>query len=132
MVKVTCQYTGLQFEAKTARSKNHPTIARLLEDANKKGVYGQVIDALVTAKNAGLVGEAVIEAGQVALKSGLKASAQWAAAWRAEQKEKAARESERIARFTPAPRKDEEQLEQEAIREFRHTVTFASVSDTEQ
>ena len=132
MVTVTCQYTGIEFQAKTARSKNHPTIARLLEDANKKGVYGQVVDALTAAKNAGLTGEAVIEAGRVAMVSGLKASAQWAEAWRAEAKAKAKAESERIASFTPAPRKDEEQLEQEAIREFRHTVTFASVSDTEQ
>lgn len=42
----TCQYTGIQFEAKSARVKNHPEFAKLLADANKESVYGQFLDAV--------------------------------------------------------------------------------------
>jgi len=36
MVKVICQYTGIEFEAKSLRSKNHPRVAALLETAIAK------------------------------------------------------------------------------------------------
>lgn len=42
----TCQYTGIQFEAKSARVKNHPEFAKLLAEANKESVYGQFLDAV--------------------------------------------------------------------------------------
>lgn len=45
-MKVTCQHTGLQFEAKSARSKNHPEFAKLMTEANKESVYGQFLDAV--------------------------------------------------------------------------------------
>jgi len=124
-----CQYTGIEFEAKTARSKNHPAVARLLQEANRRGVYGQVMNAIVAAKNEGLVGDPVIEAGQIAMDAGLKAAAEFATARRAEQKEKARQESERSRNFAHGTRKDEEQLEQEAIRDFVPPIVFASPID---
>lgn len=42
----TCQYTGIQFEAKSSRVKNHPEFAKLLAEANKESVYGQFLDAV--------------------------------------------------------------------------------------
>jgi hypothetical protein len=41
-----CQYTGIQFEAKSARTKNHPEFAKLMTEANKESVYGQFLDAV--------------------------------------------------------------------------------------
>ena len=43
---ITCQYTGIQFEAKSARNKNHPEFVKLLAEANKESVYGQFLDAV--------------------------------------------------------------------------------------
>lgn len=45
-MKVTCQHTGLQFEAKSARSKNHPEFAKLMTESAKESVYGQFLDAV--------------------------------------------------------------------------------------
>ena len=55
-----CQYTGIEFESR-GRSKNHPRVAALLAEANRKGVYGDVVSAMAEAKRAGITGEAVIE-----------------------------------------------------------------------
>jgi hypothetical protein len=69
VVTVTCQYTGIEFEAKTRRSKNHPLVSDLLEEANKRrmpGAYNKAkalldecqgmtdIDAIVNRVNIGL------------------------------------------------------------------------------
>lgn len=37
MITVTCQYTGIEFEARSKRSKNHPLVSQFLNDANKDG-----------------------------------------------------------------------------------------------
>lgn len=37
MVTITCQYTGLDFEAASTRSKNHPLVSQFVNDANKDG-----------------------------------------------------------------------------------------------
>ena len=42
----TCQYTGIQFEAKSVRVKNHPEFSKLMTEANKESVYGQFLDAV--------------------------------------------------------------------------------------
>lgn len=54
MVTVTCQYTGIQFEAKSARTKNHPLVSQLLADAHKHGTYGVAVEMLAVAKEAGM------------------------------------------------------------------------------
>tara|TARA_R110002126_G_scaffold235166_1_gene379002 strand:+ start:316 stop:696 length:381 start_codon:yes stop_codon:yes gene_type:complete len=45
MITVICSKTGLAFEAKSKRSKNHPLVSAILSDANKDGVYSQVKNA---------------------------------------------------------------------------------------
>lgn len=50
MVTITCQHSGIEFEAKTRRTKQHPQIAALKADANKRGNYREVMTALETAK----------------------------------------------------------------------------------
>ena len=47
---ITCQYTGIEFEAASSRAKNHPAIAALLTEANKTGRYGVVVTALEKAR----------------------------------------------------------------------------------
>lgn len=93
-----CQYTGIEFESR-GRSKNHPRVAALLAEANRKGVYGDVVSAMAEAKRAGITGEAVIEAAEIALQNGIAAAAEFSARWRAEQREKRAQESARIAEY---------------------------------
>lgn len=53
MVTVICQHSGIEFEAATKRTKQHPEIATLKDRANKEGNYREVGDALDTVKKAG-------------------------------------------------------------------------------
>lgn len=53
MVTITCQESGLQFEAATARTKQHPRIAELKAWGNKQQKYREVNDALVAVRKAG-------------------------------------------------------------------------------
>jgi len=53
-VTVKCQYTDIEFEAKSKRSKNHPKISDLLASANKAGTYGAVKAALEKGREMGL------------------------------------------------------------------------------
>jgi len=39
MITVKCQYTGIEFEARSKRSKNHPVVSALLSEANKNRSY---------------------------------------------------------------------------------------------
>ena len=57
MTQVSCQHTGIEFEAKSTRSKNHPVVAQLLNDANrfgKSGAYGHAIELLAECREAGM------------------------------------------------------------------------------
>ena len=134
MVTVTCQYSGVEFEAKSKRSKNHPRVAALLEEANRKGVYGDVVSAMIQAKHDGITGEAVIEAAEVALAGGLKAAAEFNARWRAERREKREQESARIADYRnngPRPFVDEEDAEHRAEAEFDVTRARGTGAESE-
>jgi hypothetical protein len=51
MVTLICEKTGLTFQAKTKRSKNHPKVSEILSDANKSGVYSQVKEACEIIKS---------------------------------------------------------------------------------
>lgn len=53
MVNVTCEKTGLVFEAATRRTKNHPSIMFVLGEANKGGWYTQALDAIKRGREAG-------------------------------------------------------------------------------
>lgn len=46
MVKVICEKTGLEFEAKTSRTKNHPQIMNIVNEASKDGWYRECLAAL--------------------------------------------------------------------------------------
>lgn len=50
MAKVICQYTGIEFEAKSPRAKNHPAVTAWLERANKMNAYGGVLDTITNAR----------------------------------------------------------------------------------
>jgi len=64
MVTVTCEKTGIQFEAATKRTKNHPTIMAILNEANRYGWYSQALEAIKQGREAGYT---TIEQFQVAL-----------------------------------------------------------------
>ncbi len=53
MVKVTCQHSGIEFEANTARTKQHPLVAELKAEANKRGTYREVNEAMDAVRKAG-------------------------------------------------------------------------------
>ena len=53
MVTIKCSESGIEFEAKTKRTKQHPLIAQLKADANKKGNYRDVNNALAQVRKAG-------------------------------------------------------------------------------
>lgn len=50
MVQVTCEKTGLTFEAKTSRTRNHPAIMNALSKAEKDGFYRNAITVLQSNK----------------------------------------------------------------------------------
>jgi hypothetical protein len=53
MVLVTCEKTGIQFEADTRRTKNHPTIMGWLNEAAKDGWYNQALSTIKQGREQG-------------------------------------------------------------------------------
>ena len=49
-----CAKSGIEFEASSARQKNHPAITELLSYAHKKGAYGAAVEALEAIKADGV------------------------------------------------------------------------------
>jgi len=53
-ITVTCQYTEIEFEAASKRSKNHPLVAAFLDEAAKdrfhSGAYNKAKELLTEAK----------------------------------------------------------------------------------
>lgn len=62
MITVTCQHTGIEFEAKSKAAKNHPAISDLLTEAHKRGAHQQVKDLLVELRAECVTDLAEIEA----------------------------------------------------------------------
>lgn len=54
MPTIICQYTGVEFEAKSTRAKNHPRIAAVLEEANRVGRYALALEAIRKARADGV------------------------------------------------------------------------------
>ena len=54
MTTVTCQYTGIEFEASSGRTKNHPKVAKFIDEASKDrfhvGAYAKAKELLAAAK----------------------------------------------------------------------------------
>lgn len=59
MVKIVCQHSGIEFEAATARTKQHPLVAALKKQSDKDGTYRAMNDALDSVRKVG--GYATIE-----------------------------------------------------------------------
>lgn len=53
MTTVTCQYSGLAFEARSSRAKNHPALADLLSQAHRADRYGEMVEVLQAVRKAG-------------------------------------------------------------------------------
>lgn len=53
MVTITCQESGIEFEAETRRTKQHPSIRAIKDRANKDGNYREVNEALAAVRKAG-------------------------------------------------------------------------------
>ena len=70
-----CQHCGAELDNK--RAKNCPRCSAILTDANKRGVYGFVMEAVKQAKEDGLTGEAVHEAMKSAAKFGTGKRDEW-------------------------------------------------------
>lgn len=51
---IICQYTGVEFDAASARAKNHPAIAAVFAEANKQNRYGIAVEAIQNARAAGV------------------------------------------------------------------------------
>lgn len=60
MTKIICQHSGIEFDG-SPRAKNHPAIALLLTEANKKNQYGVALDAIREAREAGITDIATFE-----------------------------------------------------------------------
>jgi len=54
MTTITCQYTGINFEAASTRTKNHSKVTKFLDEASKDrfhvGAYGKAKELLAAAK----------------------------------------------------------------------------------
>jgi hypothetical protein len=97
MVQVICEKTGIEFEAATRRTKNHPTIMSWLEKSNRYDWYSQALETLTSGR-----------------KQGYTTIEQYNALF--EETEKSAQE-ENIARFKV--KRDEEEAAK-AVRRERH------------
>jgi hypothetical protein len=53
MVKIICEKTGIEFEAASKRTKNHPQIMVVVNEANRDGWYTQCLTALKAGREAG-------------------------------------------------------------------------------
>lgn len=53
MVKVICQETGIEFEAPTKRTKQHPAVAALKAAAHRDGNYGAAMSAIKAVRESG-------------------------------------------------------------------------------
>lgn len=91
-----CQHC--QTELTNPRAKNCQTCTSILNDANHKGAYGFVMEAIATAKADRLTGTEMHQVMSNALKFGVSRRNEWAAQYRESQKQKAAERSE-AARF---------------------------------
>lgn len=98
----TCQYTGIELENK--RQKNHPEVSKLLDAANKRGVYATVVEAMISAKETGLTGLDVVEVGRSAMQSGQLAAQEFRQRLRVE---RAARDEQRRTEHTRRATEDD-------------------------
>lgn len=90
----TCQHC--QTELTNPRAKNCQTCSGILNDANRKGAYGFVMEAIATAKADGLTGRDIQQAMQAAVKFGVARRNEWAAEYRKSQKRKAIERSKAV------------------------------------
>jgi hypothetical protein len=125
-----CQHCGSELTNK--RAKNCSTCAALLTDANKRGTYGFVIEAIAQAKRDGLTGEAMRAAMSSAARLGQAKRAEWSAEYRAQQKAQAQAESKRIAEYVYDPTARDDEDARTDIESGRNFVPASTVEDSEK
>ena len=92
-----CQHCNDELENK--RAKNCDACSGLLNIANKKQVYSFVLEASAQANRDGLRGEDVRNMMEAAIEHGKENQEIWLRDYRAQQQERAQRESARIAEY---------------------------------
>ena len=53
MVKIICKESGIEFEAATKRTQQHPLVAAIKQQGNENGTYREVNNALMAVRKAG-------------------------------------------------------------------------------
>ena len=112
-----CQYCNDELNNK--RAKNCQTCNAILAEANKRGVYGFVMEAYMQAKSDSLSGEPMHDAMKSAIKFGQSKRNEWATEYRKQLKERRTWKPERFiedaredietaSKFRPAPRPEPE------------------------
>jgi hypothetical protein len=91
---MNCQHCGTELSNK--RAKNCQTCTSVLAEANKKGTYGFVMEAIVAAKADGLTEAEMHTAMRSAMKLGATQRAEWADEYRKQQAERKQEEAARV------------------------------------
>lgn len=104
---MNCQHCGTELSNK--RAKNCPVCSNMLQQANRAGVYGFVMEAIAQAKEDGLAGEEMHEAMRAAAKYGDAKRSEWAEEYRQRLEARRQRNNERVA-FEQDARQDNEVL----------------------
>ena len=91
---MNCQHCNTELTNK--RAKNCQTCTAILADANKRGVYGFVMDAISQAKVDGLTGDAMHETMRSAVKFGQSKVNEWKAEYRQRQQQRKEQDSQNI------------------------------------
>lgn len=91
MPTITCQHTGVEFEARSKTAKNHPEVSRILGELDRLA-YGPMMDALAALKAAGRKPslEEFAELAEAAKAAGRERRAVNVAAWRERREERRA------------------------------------------
>jgi len=107
-----CQYCGKELENK--RAKNCAECNAILADANKRGVYGFVMEAVAQARKDGLTGDAMHQAMRSAAKLGAGKRAEWSTEYKRNLELKLAQEREERKAWKETAHMDEEELDGQA------------------
>lgn len=79
-ITVTCQYTGIEFEANSSRTKNHPVVAKFLAEASSDkhhvGAYAKAKSLLAEARGQSDNADEIVEAVTAAYRSWLNGDAE--------------------------------------------------------
>lgn len=115
MTTKTCQHC--QDELTNSRAKNCPTCSAIMQNANRYGTYGFVMEAMTTAREDGLTGSDFHNAVKSAAKTGAAKQAEWKASYREYQKKLAAERSAEVRIYQANGYWKNDKIETEDTRE---------------